>query len=56
MKVKIKYIKPEIVAFGYGPEACILAGSGQTGEQDNNPAKGNVRFTDDEPSSSWMDE
>ena len=47
MKVKIKYIKPEVVAFGYNPEACILAGSGQTGEQDNNPAKENIRFTDD---------
>lgn len=56
MEAKIKYIKPEVVSFGYNPEACILAGSGQTDEQDNNPAKGNIRFTDDESNSSWMDE
>ncbi len=56
MEAKIKYIKPEVVSFGYNLETCILAGSGQTDEQDNNPAKGNIRFTDDESNSSWMDE
>ena len=29
MEAKIKYIKPEVVSFGYNLETCILAGSGQ---------------------------
>lgn len=46
--MKTEYIKPIIKVEKLCLEEGMLAGSGQTGEQDDKPAKGSIGFMDDE--------